>query len=113
MPDEGVTSTQLCKAMGVPFRVVADVNGVTSYLLDAAGYADWEDLAGVEDDPLTIGRSTFVLDSNGLIERVPPEDSVLFINLAGGSSPTQLVFTADQATVEDGAPDFVRIKGLY
>lgn len=55
-------------------------------------------------------RSTFVLDINGLIERVPPEDSVLFINLAGGSSPTQLVFTADQATVEDGTPDFVRIK---
>ncbi len=106
-----VTSTQLCRPTGVPFRAVANVFGDPSFLLDAGGFAAWSDVGGFGNDAYDVGLTTFELDSNGQVERVPPEDAVLYISLADGSSPTQQILIADRATVEGGAPDFVPVRG--
>jgi len=108
-----VTSTRLCKATGVPFRVTAVVDGVLSYLFDS-GIGFWADLTGVENAPPNVELSTFVLDSNGFVERAPPAgtDVVLFGILIGNPpDATQQIFTGDQAMVESNTPPFARVKG--
>ncbi|KAG7293300.1 hypothetical protein NEMBOFW57_003346 [Staphylotrichum longicolle] len=89
-----VTSTRLCKATESPFR--AQFGGVG------------------EDEPGSVAVTTFILDSNGFIERAPEyaPDTVLFAILAGDPpGATQQIFTGDQATVEAQAPVFERVKG--
>ena len=105
-----VTSTRLCKATGVPFRVTAEIENDKYYLVDV-GRRVWANFGTEQDDPANVAISTFVLDSNGFLERGSPNDNVAEYIDVNDPTVSERILSGDRTTVEAGAPGLVRIKG--
>ncbi|KAG7290303.1 hypothetical protein NEMBOFW57_000302 [Staphylotrichum longicolle] len=107
------TSTRYCEGTGLGFRVPANLaDGERVYL----AFVDDNTVTWVPagDDPGNQAfrdMTTFIVDSGGFLTRTLPEgtDDVVYIDV-NDPTPSEPLFYDDLATVNAGAPGWVRVR---